>query len=95
MSDLEARSPDGKWMAMPGPRNTIIIKEAETDRYWGTYYGHWEGVYRLGGDAAVDRWTGNDTLITRSSNGSGHEWRASSCTHLRSLREADAIAYRP
>ena len=95
MSTREVPSPDGKWIATPGPRNTVVIIEAETRLYWGTYYGHQAGVYRRETGHIVSlEWKEEEEqkgvfyIVSESSDGSKQEWYAPSCLHRRSLTEA-------
>jgi WD40 repeat protein len=88
----EVRSPDGRWLALPGQKNTVVVLDAKSRTLWATYYGHQAGLYRreAGTITALAWLPDGERLVSGSSDGSIHLWHARSGTHRRTLREAQA-----
>jgi WD40 repeat protein len=82
-------SPDGRFLAAPGERHTVLVLDAATNEPWVTYYGHQAGVYRrLSGTIKALVWLpGGSSIASGSTDGSIHIWHARSGIHQRTLTQ--------
>jgi WD40 repeat protein len=83
------QSPDGRFLAVPGARNTVVVLDALTREPWATYYGHQAGVYRrVAGTIKALAWLPDGTSIASgSTDGSIHIWHARTGIHQRTLTQ--------
>ena len=83
-------SPDGRFLATPGERHTVLVLDAATNAPWVTYYGHQAGIYRrVSGTIKALAWLPDGTSIASgSTDGSIHLWHARSGIHQRTLAQA-------
>jgi WD40 repeat protein len=83
-------SPDGRFLATPGERHTVLVLDAATNAPWVTYYGHQAGIYRrVSGTIKALAWLSDGTSIASgSTDGSVHLWHARSGIHQRTLAQA-------
>ena len=82
-------SPDGRLLAVPGERHTVLVLDARTNEPWVTYYGHQAGIYRrIGGTIKALAWLpGGSSIASGSTDGSIHIWQARSGIHQRTLTQ--------
>ena len=82
-------SPDGRLLAVPGAKHTVLVLVAMTNEPWATYYGHQAGVYRrVSGIITALTWLPDGSSIASgSTDGSIHLWRARSGIHQRTLAQ--------
>ncbi len=84
-------SPDGRFLAAPGTKNTVVVLNAASQAPWATYYGHQDGLYRREDGVITSLvWVTDEIVATGSSTGSIQVWNARTGTHRRMLREAQA-----
>src|SRR5690348_8713926 len=83
-------SPDGRFLATPGERHTVLVLDTATNTPWVTYYGHQAGIYRrLSGTIKALAWLPDGSRIASgSTDGSIHLWHARSGIHQRTLAQA-------
>ena len=83
-------SPDGRFLATPGKRHTVLVLDAATNEPWVTYYGHRAGIYRrLSGTIKALAWLPDGTSIASgSTDGSIHLWHARSGIHQHTFAQA-------
>ncbi len=83
-------SPDGRFLAPPGERHTVLVLDAVTNEPWVSYYGHQAGIYRrVSGTITALTWLPDGTSIASgSTDGSIHLWHARSGIHQRTLAQA-------
>ena len=96
-SEKAIRSPDGRFLAVPGSSNTVVVLDALTTDPWVTYYGHQAGLYRrVGGTIKALIWLSDgNSIVSGSTDGSIHIWQArdrkqelgSISAHLRSRKK--------
>jgi WD40 repeat protein len=82
-------SPDGRFQAVPGESNTVVVLDTATKEPWVTYYGHQAGVYRrVSGTIKALAWLSDGTSVASgSSDGSIHIWHARTGIHRRTLTQ--------
>ncbi len=82
-------SPDGRFLAVAGDSNTVLVLNALTKEPWVTYYGHQAGVYRrVSGTIKALAWLPDGSSIASgSTDGSIHIWRARTGIHQRTLTQ--------
>ncbi len=82
-------SPDGRFQAVAGECNTVVVLDAATKAPWVTYYGHQAGVYRrVAGSIKALAWLPDGNCITSgSTDGSIHIWHARTGIHRRTLAQ--------
>ena len=82
-------SPDGRFLAAPGERHTVLVLDTATNQPWVTYYGHQAGIYRrLSGTIKALAWLPDGNRIASgSTDGSIHLWQGRSGIHRRTLAQ--------
>jgi WD40 repeat protein len=82
-------SPDGRFLAVPGDSNTVIVIDGATNKQWVTYYGHQAGLYRrVGWTIKALAWLPDGSNIASgSTDGSIHIWDARTGIHQRTLTQ--------
>jgi len=82
-------SPDGRFLAVPGDSNTVLVLDALTKEPWVTYYGHQAGVYRrvCGTIKALVWLPDGSSIASGSTDGSIHIWHARTGIHQRTLTQ--------
>ncbi len=88
-SEKAILSPDGRFLAVPGADNTVIVLDAITNEPWVTYFGHQAGLYRrVGGTIKALAWLPNgSSMVSGSTDGSIHIWHARTGIHQRTLTQ--------
>ncbi len=88
-SEKAILSPDGRFLAVSGANNTVIVLDALTNEPWVTYYGHQAGLYRrVGGTIKALAWLLNGgSIVSGSTDGSIHIWHARTGIHQRTLTQ--------
>ena len=88
-SEKAILSPDGRFLAVSGANNTVIVLDALTNEPWVTYYGHQAGLYRrVGGTIKALAWLANgSSIVSGSTDGSIHIWHARTGIHQRTLTQ--------
>src|SRR2546421_12288768 len=78
-------SPDGRFLAIPGERHTVLVFDAATNEPWVTYYGHQAGMYRrVSGTIKALAWLPDGSSIASgSTDGSIHLWHGGTGVHQR------------
>jgi WD40 repeat protein len=82
-------SPDGRFLAVAGDSNTVLVLNALTKEPWVTYYGHQAGVYRrVSGAIKALAWLPDGSgIASGSTDGSIHIWQARTGIHQRTLTQ--------
>ncbi len=82
-------SPDGRFQAVAGESNTVVVLDAATKAPWVTYYGHQAGIYRrVAGTIKALAWLPDgDCIASGSTDGSIHIWHARTGIHRRTLTQ--------
>src|SRR6266567_8727827 len=88
-TEIGVLSPDGRFLAVPGDSNTVVVLDAATKEPWVTYHGHQAGVYRrVAGTIKALAWLPNGSSIASgSTNGSIHIWHGRTGIHQRTLTQ--------
>src|SRR6266566_3496858 len=88
-TEIGVLSPDGRFLAVPGDSNTVVVLDALTKEPWATYYGHQAGVYkRVSGTIKALAWLPDGSSIASgSTDGSIHIWQARTGIHQRTLTQ--------
>jgi WD40 repeat protein len=95
--DLCVPSPDGRFVARPGPENTVMLLHTDSRALHGRYFGHQDGVYGRKSDQIIAlSWEQHPryglVVVSASSSGSIQRWHPRHCTHIATIRPAQACA---
>jgi len=82
-------SPDGRFLAVAGDSNTVLVLNALTKVPWVTYYGHQAGVYKRVSETikALAWLPDGSSVVSGSTDGSIHIWQARTGIHQRTLTQ--------
>ena len=88
-TEISLLSADGRFLAVPGQSNTVIVIDVATNKPWVTYYGHQAGVYRrvFGSITALAWLPDGSSIASGSSDGSIHVWHARTGIHQRTFTQ--------